>query len=516
MTRHFFFIAALVLLIGLAGISGMVSGATMSKAFNYSDSGGTSATTAINNFSTIMSATGDTIVAYTGGTWGVGIIANTSSPNLSYGRVYIDTFNTSRILSNSTVTSAAYCVYAGSGKPTYALGLFNLSVVQAFVGNPQSLVASDYSKYQTTPLGPNFTYTNWTVNVYNCVNFSSGSLSTVSKTGYTNVSVLLENYLTKSTTNYTWSSGAESRYTLYPSANANVSRKPYLEVTWDTYSPPAVNPPNSSFTASVTSGVEPLSVTFTDTTTNTPTTWNYSFRNVTPGNNTEIIFVTSQNPTQSFGKGNYSIRLNTTNSAGWNQSVQTTFINVTNATPPAPPNPPDAITGLTAYIVHPTNATLRWTNPTSANFLRSNMYVDGVFYRNFTNTTTEFYYNYLTENKTYLIGMTTESLTGDRNLTTWANISFVAAEPSTTTTPPDASFTRNKYLVRVPGSVTFTDTSTGTPTSWLWYFSDGQPNSTEQNPVHKYIRRGYFPACLIATNAAGSDTACTIVGVIGF
>ena len=64
---------------------------------------------------------------------------------------------------------------------------------------------------------------------------------------------------------------------------------------------------------------------------NTPTAWNWSFRNVT-GNNTPVWFSTLQNPTQTFGVGNSSIVLNASNSAGYNLSTQTTFINVTNTT----------------------------------------------------------------------------------------------------------------------------------------------------------------------------------------
>ena len=86
--------------------------------------------------------------------------------------------------------------------------------------------------------------------------------------------------------------------------------------------------PISSFNANVTSGTAPLDVGFTDTSTNTPTSWNWSLRNVT-GNNTPVWFSTEQNPAHTFGIGNYSIELNASNSAGYNISTQVTFINVT-------------------------------------------------------------------------------------------------------------------------------------------------------------------------------------------
>ena len=82
--------------------------------------------------------------------------------------------------------------------------------------------------------------------------------------------------------------------------------------------------------------------------------------------------------------------------------------------------------------------------------------------------------------------------------------------------PPVASFTTSKTFVRIPQSITFTDTSTETPTSWNWSFGDGT-YSTDENPVHKYTRRGVFNVTLTATNDDGSDESdITEVKVIGY
>jgi PKD repeat protein len=86
--------------------------------------------------------------------------------------------------------------------------------------------------------------------------------------------------------------------------------------------------PVAAFTGTPLSGTAPLPVTFTDTSTNIPTGWKWSFRNITPGNNTQIEFSTLQNPMMTFGAGNYSIVLNASNSGGFNMSSQVTFINV--------------------------------------------------------------------------------------------------------------------------------------------------------------------------------------------
>ncbi|PVG80560.1 cell surface protein, partial [Nocardioides gansuensis] len=69
-----------------------------------------------------------------------------------------------------------------------------------------------------------------------------------------------------------------------------------------------------------------------------------------------------------------------------------------------------------------------------------------------------------------------------------------------------ASFTVSPASGTAPLSVTFTDTSTGSPTSWLWDFGDGT-TSTAQNPSHTYTAAGTYTVSLRATNATGFDTA---------
>ena len=57
----------------------------------------------------------------------------------------------------------------------------------------------------------------------------------------------------------------------------------------------------------------------------------------------------------------------------------------------------------------------------------------------------------------------------------------------------------------VPLNVVFTDTSTGSPTSWYWDFGD-RTYSTIQNPVHVYNKAGQYTVILKITNTAGSNT----------
>jgi YVTN family beta-propeller protein len=87
--------------------------------------------------------------------------------------------------------------------------------------------------------------------------------------------------------------------------------------------------PISSFTVNQTAGTSPLAVSFTDTSTGTPTSWNWSYRGIAAGNNTQTWFSTIRNATTSFTTGNYTIVLNASNSNGYNISTQITWINVT-------------------------------------------------------------------------------------------------------------------------------------------------------------------------------------------
>lgn len=73
-----------------------------------------------------------------------------------------------------------------------------------------------------------------------------------------------------------------------------------------------------------------------------------------------------------------------------------------------------------------------------------------------------------------------------------------------TTSPPVTAFTANTTAGLAPLTVQFTDTSTGSPTSWNWTFGDGG-TSSEQNPQHTYTTPGLYTVTLNATNEYGSD-----------
>ncbi|MCA3008905.1 MAG: PKD domain-containing protein [Phycisphaerales bacterium] len=80
--------------------------------------------------------------------------------------------------------------------------------------------------------------------------------------------------------------------------------------------------------------------------------------------------------------------------------------------------------------------------------------------------------------------------------------------------PPTASFTLTPATGVAPLTVTFTDTSTESPTGWQWDFqNDGVVDSTAQNPTFTYTTPGTFNPRLVVANEAGS-AATTLTGAV--
>jgi PKD repeat protein len=71
-------------------------------------------------------------------------------------------------------------------------------------------------------------------------------------------------------------------------------------------------------------------------------------------------------------------------------------------------------------------------------------------------------------------------------------------------TVPTANFSASATSGVAPLNVQFTDTSTGSPTSWAWTFGDGG-TSTAKNPSHVFADPGTYTVTLTATNSLGSD-----------
>jgi PKD repeat protein len=91
-------------------------------------------------------------------------------------------------------------------------------------------------------------------------------------------------------------------------------------------------------------------------------------------------------------------------------------------------------------------------------------------------------------------------------------IQYMPPVPPPPPAVPVASFTASPNTGTAPLTVQFTDTSTGSITSWAWNFGDGT-TSTTQNPSHIYSQTGTYNATLTVSNASGSNTATATIAV---
>ena len=79
--------------------------------------------------------------------------------------------------------------------------------------------------------------------------------------------------------------------------------------------------PVAGFTSNLTSGCAPLTVSFTDQSTNNPTSWNWEFSNGTLSN--------AQNPVVTFADpGTYSVKLVVQNASGIDDIERIDYITV--------------------------------------------------------------------------------------------------------------------------------------------------------------------------------------------
>jgi PKD repeat protein len=105
-----------------------------------------------------------------------------------------------------------------------------------------------------------------------------------------------------------------------------------------------------------------------------------------------------------------------------------------------------------------------------------------------------------TTSGTYTVNLTVTNSAGNQDLESKTNYITV-----TTPGAPTADFSGAPTSGDAPLEVSFTDESTGSPTSWNWSFGDGE-YSTWQHPIHTYTISGVYNVSLNATNAFGSDT----------
>ncbi len=242
--------------------------------------------------------------------------------------------------------------------------------------------------------------------------------------------------------------------------------------------------PVAAFSADVTSGDAPLTVTFTDASTGGPTSWSWDF------NNDGAEDATTQNPSYEYTTaGTYTVTLVVTNGAGTDTLTKTDYITV---------NPPlnadfsaDNTSGTAPFTVTFTDASTG--SPTTWSWDFNN---DGI-----EDATTQNPDYTFTEVGTYTVSLTITK--GDKTDTeTKTDYITISSTPVVS-----ADFSASTTSGTAPLTVNFTDLSTENPTSWSWDFdNDGTEDSNEQNPSYTYTTAGTYTVSLTVSDGTSSDT----------
>lgn len=108
----------------------------------------------------------------------------------------------------------------------------------------------------------------------------------------------------------------------------------------------------------------------------------------------------------------------------------------------------------------------------------------------------------------YTVTLTASNVNGSDVETKDAYITVGAAPAG-----PMANFTFAPDGGTAPLDVTFTDTSTGSPTSWAWTFGDGGTFNDQAPPIHTYATSGTYSITLKVTNEFGTNPVTKTITV---
>ena len=279
--------------------------------------------------------------------------------------------------------------------------------------------------------------------------------------------------------------------------------------------------PTADFSASETIVPFGSSVTFTDLSTNMPTSWSWTFEGGTPATSTE------QNPTVTYNEpGEYTVTLVATNPFGFDEETKTAYISVVSEI------------NMSNDPIYACGGTYKdpggdGNYPNGANYTQT-IYpsTEGAYVRlNFTSfslqaasgwysTCSDLFYIYdgTSTSATVLVDgvcgtsnpgtITATNDAGALTIVFTSNNRTVSsgweAEISCYAPEPEAAFTAviSENCTR---NITITNESEHV-TSYLWAFGDGT-TSTEVAPTHTYAANGTYTITLTATNAFGSNSA---------
>ncbi len=252
------------------------------------------------------------------------------------------------------------------------------------------------------------------------------------------------------------------------------------QIEIDDLNPTGGSVPNADFSADILEGCGPLTVAFTDLSTNNPSAWNWTFEGGTPATSNE------QNPIVTFDdSGAFSVLLTASNLDGQDQETKLNYISVEAAPEPS-------------FVVEVDGGNVTLTN-TSADIL-NNTY-EWSFGDNSSSSALVSPSHTYQVNGQYVITLTA---TNDCGSVTSSEAVDIMIDGSSAA--PLASFDASVENGCGPLTVEFTDNSLNNPDSWNWTFEGGTPaTSTEQNPTVVFNNPGDFTVILEASNGIGAD-----------
>ncbi len=238
---------------------------------------------------------------------------------------------------------------------------------------------------------------------------------------------------------------------------------------------PSVTVPLATFSASPLSGAAPLQVSFTDSSTGSPTSWNWDFGDGTTAN--------TQNPTHTYSAaGIYTATLTASNGNGTSSS--SAAITVLQPVLPVADFSSSVSSGNAPLAVQFTDlsqnaAAWKWD------------FGDGG-----SSTLQSPSHTYSTAGN-YTVSLNASNTNGTNSKSSSIT---VLKQP----VPPVADFSSSVTTGNAPLTVKFTDLSQNAE-KWNWNFGDGA-SSTEQNPSHTFSAAGTYTVTLTVSNADGQDT----------
>ncbi len=259
--------------------------------------------------------------------------------------------------------------------------------------------------------------------------------------------------------------------------------------------------PTASFAVSQpSSGGAPFAATFSDTSTNRPTSLTWDFGDGTPvqtiliPSGSTVVYPTPPISHTFNTPGDFTVTLTATNPNG--SSSTTSLVKVTSA-----PSASFTVTptlGVAPLSVAVTDASAPAASITS----RTWDFGDGSARKSGVVAA----HTYVTPG-VYTIILEVANAQG----------TSVATRSVTVNGPPSASFMTDRTSGAAPLDVVFTDSSTGLPkpSAWIWDFGDGSPTVGTRDADHRYQFPGVYTARLTVSNGVGSTTTAKTITVSG-